>query len=130
MDSIRFVCRSPRAFRAPLGRVEPYVLFAGGYSTFGGLDELVGGLDRGLDIDGINLRSGLGLDYYLNRTFSLRLVAEGDLLFLARKGVSARDLAEPKEVGTLNEAEARILEADGSSAGFGYDISAGLGVHF
>jgi hypothetical protein len=44
--------------------------------------------------------------------------------------VSARDLAEPKEVGTLDEAEERLLEADGSSAGLGFGVGAGLGVHF
>jgi hypothetical protein len=33
-------------------------------------------------------------------------------------------------MGTLNEAEARILEADGSSAGFSYGVDAGIGVHF
>lgn len=117
-------------FRAPLGRFEPYVLFAGGYSTIGGLDDLMGGIERGVDIDGFDLRSGLGLDYYFNRWLSLRVLAAGDLLFLARKGVPARDLAEPKEIGTLNEAEARLLEADGASIGFGYDFSIGMGVHF
>jgi hypothetical protein len=117
-------------FRAPLGQAEPFVLFAGGYSTLGGMDELVDGLDRGLDIDGFNLRTGLGLDYYLSRHFSLRAAATAELLFLARKGVPARDLAEPEEVGTLNEAEARILEADGSSIGWGFDLTLGVGVHF
>ncbi len=117
-------------FRAPLGRVEPFVLFGGGYSTFGGLGDLIGGLEEGVDIDGFNLRGGLGVDYYLSRVFSLRVALESDLLFLARKGVPARDLAEPEEVGTLNEAEARILEADGSSAGFSYGLTAGAGVHF
>jgi hypothetical protein len=117
-------------FRAPLGRVEPYVLLGAGYSSFGGLDDMVDGLGRGLDIEGLNVRGGVGAEYYLNRTLSLRITAVGDLLFLARKGVPARDLAEPEEVGTLNEAEARLLEADGSSAGFGFDLSAGLGVHF
>jgi len=117
-------------FRAPLGRVEPFVLLGGGYSTFGGLGDLVGGVEQGLDIDGINLRGGLGVDYYLSRTFSLRVALESDLLFLARKGVAARDLARPKEIGTLNEAEARLLEADGSSAGFTYGLNVGAGVHF
>jgi hypothetical protein len=116
-------------FRAPLGRFEPFVLLGAGYSTFGGMSDLAG-IGEGLDIDGMNLRGGFGLDYYLTRMFSLRVALEGDLLFLARKGVPARDLTRPKEVGTLNEAEARILEADGSSAGFGYGLSAGAGVHF
>jgi hypothetical protein len=117
-------------FRAPLDDFEPYILFAGGYSTFGGLGDLADGLEQGLDVDGFSVRSGIGLDYYLHRNFSLRVLAAGDLLFLARKGVPVSQLAEPEEVGTLNEAEARLLEADGSSAGLAYDLSLGLGVHF
>lgn len=118
------------SFRSPIGRFVPFVLLGAGYSTFGGLGDMVDGLGRGLDIDGINVRGGLGLEYYLTAALSLHLALESDLLFLARKGVAARDLAEPKEVGTLNEAEARILEADGSSAGFSYGADAGIGVHF
>ena len=118
------------AFRAPLGRVEPFVLLGAGYSTFGGMGDVIDGLDRGLDIDGANVRGGLGLELYLHRHLSLRLHGGSDLLFLARPGVPARDLAEPREIGTLNEAQERLLEADGSSAGMVFDLGAGLGVHF
>ncbi len=118
------------AFRAPLGPLEPYVLFGGGYSTFGGMGDVVDGLGGGLDVNGANLRGGLGFDYYLTRDLSLRLEGASDVLFLARPGVSARELAEPKEVGTLDEAEERLLEADGSSAGLAFGVNAGLGVHF
>jgi hypothetical protein len=118
------------AFRAPLGPLEPYVLLGGGYSTFGGMGDVVEGLGEGLDMNGANIRGGLGFDYYLTRELSLRFEGASDLLFLARPGVAARDLAEPKEVGTLNEAEERLLEADGSSAGIAFGVGAGLGVHF
>ena len=118
------------AFRAPLGPFEPYVLFGGGYSTFGGMGDVVDGLGKGLDVNGANLRGGLGFDYYLTRELSLRMQGGSDVMFLARPGVPARDLAEPREVGTLNEAEQRLLEADGSSAGLAFDVGAGLGVHF
>lgn len=118
------------AFRAPLGPLEPYVLVGGGYSTFGGMGDVVDGLGSGLDMNGANLRGGLGFDYYLTQEVSLRLEGASDLLFLARPGVPARDLAEPKEVGTLNEAEERLLEADGSSAGIAFGVAAGLGLHF
>jgi hypothetical protein len=118
------------AFRAPLGPLEPYVLIGGGYSTFGGMGDVVDGLGNGLDVNGANLRGGLGFDYYLTRDLSLRFEGSSDVMFLAREGVAARDLAEPKEIGTLNEAEERLLEADGSSAGLSFGVGAGLGVHF
>jgi hypothetical protein len=118
------------AFRAPLGRVEPFVLLGAGYSTFGGMGQIIEGLDRGLDIDGANLRGGLGLDWYLHRHISLRLQGGSDVLFLARRGVPARELAEPREIGTLNEAQERLLEADGASAGLVFDLGAGVGIHF
>jgi len=117
-------------FRAPLGPLEPYVLLGGGYSTFGGMGDVVDGMSSGLDMNGANVRGGLGFDYYLSPDLSLRLEGTSDILFLARPGVSARDLAEPKEVGTLNEAEERLLEADGSSAGLAFGVGAGIGVHF
>ena len=117
------------AFRAPLGALEPYVLLGGGYSTFGGMDDMVDGLGRGLDVNGANARGGLGLDYYVTPRLSFRLEGTGDLLFLTRPGVPARDLATPKEIGTLDEAQQRLLEADGSSAGLAFGIGAGVGVH-
>ena len=118
------------AFRAPLGPLEPFVLVGAGYSTFGGMGDVADGLGSGLDVNGANLRGGLGFDYYLTRELSLRMQGGSDILFLARPGVPARDLAEPREVGTLNEAEERLLEADGSSAGLAFDVGAGVGVHF
>lgn len=118
------------AFRAPLGPLEPYVLVGGGYSTFGGMGDVVEGMGSGLDVNGVNVRGGLGFDYYLTRELSLRFEGSSDVLFLTRPGVPARDLAEPKQVGTLNEVEERLLEADGSSAGLSFGVGAGLGVHF
>ncbi len=118
------------AFRAPLGALEPYVLVGGGYSTFGGMDDMVDGLGSGLDVNGANARGGLGFDYYFTRRLSLRFEGTGDILFLSRPGVPARDLATPKEIGTLDEAQERLLEADGSSAGLSFAVSGGVGVHF
>jgi hypothetical protein len=118
------------AFRAPLGPLEPYVLVGAGYSTFGGMGDVVDGMGSGLDVNGVNLRGGLGFDYYLTREVSLRLEGSSDILFLARPGVAARDLAEPKKIGTLDEAEQRMLEADGSSAGLAFGVTVGLGFHF
>jgi hypothetical protein len=118
------------SFRAPLGAAEPFLLLGGGYSTFGSSGDLIRGLQRGLNIDGINLSSGVGVDYYMSPLVSVRLRGTVDVLFLSREGVPVRELAMPQRVGTLNEAEARILEADGSSAGLAVEIAAGAALHF
>ncbi|WP_394839451.1 hypothetical protein LVJ94_21425 [Pendulispora rubella] len=117
-------------FRAPLGRFEPYITLAGGYATFGGLSTAISGLERGLDVNGVNTRLALGLDYYATKNVSFGASLGGDLLFITRHGVSARDLATPQEVNTLNQAKARVLEASGSSVGAAWSATAGVGIHF
>jgi hypothetical protein len=52
------------------------------------------------------------------------------LLAIARPGISVRDLAMPKEVGTINEAKARILEANGTSVGTVLSATVAVGIHF
>jgi hypothetical protein len=52
------------------------------------------------------------------------------VLFLSRRAVPIRDLARPREVGTLSEARARIREAEGSTAGAAYTLVVGPGLHF
>jgi hypothetical protein len=106
--------------RFQLGRVEPHLLFGGGYSTFGGLDNAIDGVRAGLDIDGANLRAGLGLDWFATPELSIGARGTAEALFLSRRAVPIRDLARPREVGTLSEARARILEAEGSTAGAAY----------
>ena len=117
-------------FRIPLGRLEPHFLFGGGYSTFGGLDDAVDGVRAGLDIDGANVRAGLGLDWFATPELSIGARGTAEVLFLSRRAVPLRDLARPREVGTISEARARILEAEGSSAGAAYTLVIGPGLHF
>lgn len=111
--------------RVPLF-LSPYATLAGGYATFGSLSDAVRGMKEGLDVDGANLRVGVGLDIPAGRTLSIGILATAEALFLARSGVSVRSLAEPKEVGTVSEAQARVLEADGSSVGGALTLTAGL----
>lgn len=118
------------AMRIPAGRLEPFLVLDGGYSVFGGLGDAVQGLGRGLDIDGANLRAGLGVAYYASSTFSMEARATGEVMFLARRGVSVRDLATPDNVSTLGEAKARALQADGSSVGSAVVFSVGPALHF
>src|SRR5262249_22071923 len=110
--------------------IEPYLAFGGGYSTIGGLGDAVDGVQRGLDVDGVNLNAALGLDYFMSQTFSIGARVSAQALFLSRRAVPVRDLAEPQRVGTVSEARARVLEADGSSAGTAYSLVIGPGLHF
>jgi hypothetical protein len=112
------------------GRIEPYLLLGFGYTTVGGLDDAVQGLHQGLDVDGANARMGVGLNLRLTPTFSLDGRLAGELLAVSRRGVPVRDLAEPMEVGTLNEARARILQGDGSSLGTAVSLTVGPAVQF
>jgi hypothetical protein len=116
--------------RIPLGRLEPHAAIALGYASFGGFDTAVRGLSAGLDVHGVDARVGGGLDYWVAPAVSVGVDASAGLLAVARNGVSARDLATPKQVGTINEAKARVLEANGSSVGSTFALTAALGLHF
>jgi hypothetical protein len=116
--------------RAPLGRFEPHGAIAAGYSSFGGFGNAIQGLSAGLDVHGIDGRIEGGADWWLTRDLSVGVDASAGLLGVARPGISARDLATPKEVGTVNEAKARVLEASGSSVGWLFALTGDLGVHF
>jgi hypothetical protein len=116
--------------RVPLRRLEPHIVFAGGYSSFGGFGTAVRGLQEGLDVHGVDIRLGGGVDYWIVENISLGLDASAGLVAIARPGISVRDLATAQEVGTLNEAKARILEGSGSSVGTTLALTASAGVHF
>jgi len=116
-------------FRPRILIVEPYVLLGVGYATFGGISDALGGVTQGLDMDGVDARTALGLDIYPSPTFSFGARLTGDMFFLGRKGVPVRDLAEPETVNNLGDARARALEADGSSIGGGWSFTGNLGLH-
>lgn len=116
--------------RVPLRRFEPNFTFAFGYATFGGLGQAVHGLSDGLDVNGANARLGVGLDYFVTRHLTIGVNGTFEALMLARKGVSLRDLAEAKRVGSVDEAQARVLEANGSSIGTALVLTGGAGLHF
>lgn len=119
------------ALRAPTGQLQPFVLLGAGYSALDGSGEAASGENRDLDVDGLNLRGGLGLDYYITSDLSLRLDGTGDLLLLGGDGVpSADDFERDREVDTVAEAQDRADEMDGTSAGAAVAVNAGVGVHF
>jgi hypothetical protein len=117
-------------FRVPLGYFEPHLLFNAGYTTFGGFNDALSGLGRGIDVNGADIRGVIGFDYFLGQHVSFGVNLGGALLALSRKGVSIRDLAMAKEVATLNEAKARILEGNGSSLGTAVTVTGAVGLHF
>jgi hypothetical protein len=116
--------------RIPLGRIEPHAALAGGYASFGGFGTAVQGLSAGLDVHGIDARLDGGLDYWVAQSVSIGLDGAAGLLAVARPGVSARDLATPKQIGTIDDAKARVLEASGSSVGSTLALTCDVGVHF
>jgi hypothetical protein len=116
--------------RVPLYRLEPHAAIAAGYTSFGGFGTAVQGMSAGLDVHGVDARLDGGVDYWFTNTISLGVDASGGLLAVARPGISARDLATPKQIGTINEAKARVLEANGSSIGSMFALTGDLGVHF
>jgi hypothetical protein len=104
--------------RAPSGQLQPFVLLGGGYAA----------LD---DVDGLDLRGGLGVDYYITSDLSLRLDGTGDFMMLGQSGIPSQDdFARDRDVNTVAEAQARADEMDGSTAGAALALNAGVGVHF
>jgi len=106
------------------------VAFAGGYSSFGNFGTAVAGLGDGIDVHGLDLRVSGGADYWIAHAVSLGVDVSGGLLAVARPGVSVRDLATAKQIGTLDDAKARVLEASGTSVGTRLGLTAGVAVHF
>ena len=117
-------------FRAPLGRVEPYITLAAGYTTLGGLGSAVRGLSSGIDVNGFDTRVGLGFDYYLSRHVSLGATGTAELLALTRPGVPVREIAAIPQTQTLDVAAVRFLEANGSTYGTALALNGGVKVSF
>jgi hypothetical protein len=121
--------------RIPLGALEPYFTFGGGYASLGGVDSGSFGTalsDAGigksaLSAHGFNLRGGAGFDYYLGRTLSVGANLSGDMLFLARSKVtpSATAARSPEA-----ESVASYYAQDGTSLGGGLSLTALIGLHF
>jgi hypothetical protein len=117
-------------FRAPLGRLEPHIELAAGYASLGGLASSVRGLEDGIAVNGLNVRGSFGVDWFFAKHVWLGAGVGAELLGLTRPGVSTLDLATAKQVGTLDEAKARVLQASGSSWGTGWNGALSLGVAF
>lgn len=114
-------------FRIPLGRLEPYFTFGGGYASLGGLDT-GGALDSAgvraddISVRGFGLRGSAGLDYFVGESVSVGANLSGDLLFLSRPAVDG--------VQSSAAAPAQVYAEDGSSIGGATALMAVIGLHF
>jgi len=108
------------AFHIPLGRLDLSFGLGAGYVAFAGFQNDASELS-GLSVRGIDVRAGVGLDYYLSSTFSVGVNLGGEVMFLRRP---ALDLPS----GTP---EALEIYADGGSGiGGAFTPMAVLGLHF
>jgi hypothetical protein len=118
--------------RIPLGDVEPYFTFGGGYASVGAFDSgnLGGALNSDdVDITGYNIRGGFGIDLYLSSAFSIGANLTGEMLVLTRPGVDPSKLQGSTSGGT-GAAAAEVYAADGSSIGAAVTLSGVAGLHF
>jgi hypothetical protein len=128
--------------RVTLNRVEPYFTFAGGYAKLSATSGEVAGIPD-LRMHGWNARTGLGVDYYPDKNFTIGVNFTGDVVALARPGVdlSTSPEAQARErVATCqsmtNPAEQEqcarnvIHDAEGASAGFAGTMAVVMGLHF
>ena len=120
--------------RIPLGRLEPYFSFAGGYASLGSFDASSFGAafeQAGVDVRGFNVRGGVGLDYYVGKTFSIGGNLSGDLLFLTRPRVDEAKFEGAAGLDGENaELAAEVYGRDGSSIGGAATAMLVLGLHF
>jgi hypothetical protein len=117
------------AFRAPLGRLEPYLMFGGGFSGLGGLSQVLGPERREGSSRGGNVRAGLGLDYFMGRFGLLGLRGSVDGVFLSST-VPVLELLTPEQVDTVGQAEARVRDTDGLIGGYSLSLSLVGGLRF
>ena len=106
----------------PLGRVEPYVTFGGGYASLGAYNkDKLGGVPLSA-AHGFDVRGGAGVDWFLTNTFSVGANLTGEILYLSRKSSQAAPSAGPSP--------AVFVVPSGSGIGAGATLSAVLGLHF
>jgi hypothetical protein len=110
----------------PLGVVEPYFTFGGGYASMGSFKQSDVGVLQPSDVAvrGYDVRGGFGIDFYLSNVFSLGANLTGEMLVLSRPGVDPSKLQN----GTATEQD--VYKADGSSIGAAVALTAVAGLHF
>lgn len=115
----------------PLGSIEPYFTFGGGYASMGAFDgnNLGGSLkSEDVDIKGYDIRGGFGIDIYVSNTFSIGANLTGEMLVLTRPGVDPSKLQAGGTTG--QQAASEVYKADGSSIGAAVSLTGVAGLHF
>ena len=109
----------------PLGRLEPYFTLGAGYASVGSFDKANSGFAPN-SAHGLDVRGGVGVDYYLTNTFTVGGNLTGDVLFLSRKaGGGTPTTSDPEAMHA-----GAVYAADGSGIGASATLSAVVGLHF
>jgi hypothetical protein len=117
--------------KIPLGPVEPYFTFGGGYASMGSFssDNIGTNLNSSdVDITGYNVRGGFGLDVYVTPVFSIGANLTGEVLVLTRPEVDPAKLMGGVS-GSPEDAEA-VYSLEGSSVGSAATLTGVVGLHF
>jgi hypothetical protein len=105
----------------PIGLIEPYVTLGGGYASLGAWNKSKLGSDM-QNATGLDVRAGVGVDFYLTNTLSIGGNFTGDMLFLSR---ASDNIVLRPPPGVLPPPP-----DGGSGIGLGGTLSAVLGLHF
>jgi hypothetical protein len=117
----------------PLGRVEPYFIFAGGYANLDPKNI------EGVSIHGYNARLGIGLDVFATKNVTIGASGTGEVLGMSRSGnnlttspqaqaAACNALADP--VQKQQCAKDALYAADGSGVGIAGTFALVAGLHF
>ncbi len=116
--------------RIPLGRLEPHIALAGGYTARGSVSAAPEAAPEAVRIHGFNARAGGGLDIYLTEVLFLGAGVSFELLGLIRPELDAAGLASLRAEGAVSEAEAELLAAEGSGYGSALTVGGKMGLRF
>ena len=116
----------------PVGRIEPYFIFAGGYAN---LDPHA----EGVKVHGYNARIGVGIDIYATKNFTIGASGTGELIGMSRSGnnltttpqaqaATCAAIADP--VQKQQCATDALYAADGSALGIAGTLALVAGLHF
>ncbi len=114
-------------FRVPLGRFEPHLTLAGGYSGAGDLEDVLDDIGKTYSASGLNVRTGLGLDVFVTEMVSLGADVSGEVLMLSRKDVPLNEVFAAYGDQSIRQ---EVREVDGTSTGASVTVLAGVGLHF
>jgi len=122
----------------PLGRVEPYFIFAGGYAKMDLNNSGAADVTQ-VSIRGFNARSGIGFDVFATKNITIGASATAELLAMSRSGqnltstpqqqaAACNAIADPLQKQQC--AADAVYAADGSSLGIAGTFALVAGLHF